>query len=300
MAERPLCPLSHRHHPPGDGEPCTRCGATDTAERDCPRPVGPGGALCRGHVTGLAQHLHELPGALDLLMLPRRSGAPLARIARHEHSEVGPPDATVDLRDHAYWVLALWVTLTVEEGRLVRRPQSTVAAMCAWLAGRLDVITGREWVKDLAEEVAELHRRAKGLAAVSEVQRIPIGPCPQPTECDVATRTERPDRACAGQVTAVLGLRAPLTAECGSCGMVVPLERLTRLGGQMGAGAALSSEEVALVTAFEGRPVNRATLRSWVHRGFLSPVWTGRGLRYRLADVLRVRDTPGRRDDDAE
>lgn len=177
-----------------------------------PREADPGQTLCqrcrtrlRNEVTAMPSlaawlHLHLAAtgsGGLEPVSGSREAPTPLnlrilgvvgdaARFTVHEgiDPETGRPYRDQEPIPNIRSVLVGWTRVLADHLRTPDGdwPADTIAAMAAWLGGRVTVIAGQGWAADMATEVHDLHDYAWRLAPIRLGRRALYRPCPS---CDL-------------------------------------------------------------------------------------------------------------------
>lgn len=148
----------------------------------CRRTVGTAGGgevLCAACWDRLVGDLTELPALYSDCGPPTGPGGVREiRRTRRRTATAGPIDpAAVDTRAAILSALASWAGL-VAAGRGVRPPARELPALARFLAHNVDWLARHPAVGDLADELHELARAARGTARPTRVRRIRLGRCP--------------------------------------------------------------------------------------------------------------------------
>jgi hypothetical protein len=149
-----------------------------------PRPQREG-LLCRACAYRLRRHITQAPAVhawLWLAMVREQSGT--EPISGSREAPLPIRVALHDLRDDLTAVMASWADVVASESRLVGPEGDSLTHTVPWLLRHLQGALSRIWVGDLADEMADLHRRAYLAAPWDRERRDLPAPCP---ECGLLT-----------------------------------------------------------------------------------------------------------------
>ncbi|GAA2128233.1 hypothetical protein GCM10009802_35390 [Streptomyces synnematoformans] len=104
------------------------------------------------------------------------------KVARKSAATGTMNTAAAEVRAAIRTVLASWAGLVAEERRL-RSPARDVPALARFLYRHVEWLARHPAAGDLAEEIHELSRRARGVADPDSVRRVHLGGCPD-VGCD--------------------------------------------------------------------------------------------------------------------
>ena len=90
--------------------------------------------------------------------------------------------AAAEIRCTIRSVLASWAGLVAEERRL-RAPARDIPELSRFLGRHVDWLVRHPAAGDMADEIQDLARTARGIAYPDSVRRVPVGSCPH-GDCD--------------------------------------------------------------------------------------------------------------------
>lgn len=169
-----LCLLSTCRIPGRHRDGCTGdCGGC------LPALAADGLRLCTLHAARIGQHAVQLAELYDELALrlvaATSSGEPVSGSGDTTRL---PNPAAVEVRTEIRHVLVSWCRLISEE-RGFALPVDQVQALGRYVAASAPWLAASEYADEVAGELADLRRRAWGVAYPSGTHTVHVGPCPQ-------------------------------------------------------------------------------------------------------------------------
>lgn len=233
-----------------------------------------GTLVCQGCGSRLTRDLTELPALWTSLVAVMAtswgevvSDDPVPLAIAEKPIPLRPDVA--DLRWDIERVLSGWAVIVREEMDCPW-PGDEVEKLAPFLLGRLDYVARQQFVRELAQEVGALARKARGFLAAHRVTRTFLGPCEADGQCAA------PLYACDDDAAVT----------CELCGTEHDVgQRLGQIPAVLSGFG--NARDVAAMTG-----VSWALVRKWHQRGRLKRV--GRDARgnpvFRVSDVVACRD----------
>ena len=175
-------------------------------------------------------------------------------------------DRRVSLRHEVNLCLNGWARVIVEERELTDDlPLGTdTLGLARFLEEWARWFSGHEAGEDAAAEIEKCAGDVRKTATASRVEWVHIGYCPSIDPNDEAT--------CFGDIQAWPNAEPPLAPFCQRCGRVEYVDHWERI---MHLDALLSHDKlIEFIREEFGREVNRATLRTWLHRKVITTCGT--------------------------
>lgn len=250
--------------------------STDTQNCACGRPSGDDAYVCTGCADHTRAALRRVLDGLDAdltVTLAKQGSRPTSHGGTHGKKSEAPLPLDLraaEARSVLTGTLRTWVLRTHADMPRATRPRDTLPAMAAWLLPLTGWLRHAPYGEQALDEISAAVAQALHVIDTRE-ERVGVGRCP---ECS------SPVYAPASRLVAYCH-----TDDCpGTVNVQQWQQSLQQLAWDHQAGA---TEIAAFASKHLGMKLAASTVRSWAHRGHITPTNPGEGTPlYRFADVI--------------